>query len=63
MFNSEQLGGILRAILAAAGGSLVAKGVVDAGTATAVSGALVTILTAGWSWYTNKPGTVIAPNA
>ena len=57
--NTEQIAGILRTILAALGGYVVAKGVVDAATYTALSGAAVTIVVALWSYRSNKPGTVI----
>lgn len=49
--TSEMIGGIVRAILASLGGYAVAKGVIDAGMWTAVSGALVTLFTAGWSLW------------
>lgn len=58
--NSDQIGGIVRTVLAAAGGYVIAKGWLDAATFTAISGAVVTIAVALWSWRTNKPGTVIA---
>lgn len=41
--------GVARHLLTAAGGALVAKGVVDAGTAEATIGALVTLIGVGWS--------------
>ena len=58
--NSDQIGGILRALLAAGGGYAAAKGM-DGGTYGLITGAVVTIVTAVWSWYTNKPGTSIPP--
>ena len=61
--NGEQVGGILRTLLAAAGGYIAAKGWLDAATYTAVSGAVVTIFVALWSYKTNAPGTVIPPKA
>lgn len=57
--NADQIGGIVRAVLAAAGGYFVAKGVVDAATMTTIAGALATIIAAAWSAWTNKGGTVI----
>ena len=57
--NSDQVGGLLRAVFAAVGGWAVGKGYVDGATATAVAGGLVTIGVAVWSFYTNKPGTTI----
>lgn len=57
--NTDQVAGIARALLSAAGGWAVGAGYLDSNTATAVAGALVTILTAIWSAYSNRPGTVI----
>jgi glycerol-3-phosphate dehydrogenase len=59
--NADQIGGIVRALLAAASGWAVGHGYLDNNTALALSGAVVTIATAVWSFYTNKPGTVIPP--
>ena len=47
--TNEQLAGIIRTILAALGGALVARGYVDAETATTVGGAITTIAVAIWS--------------
>lgn len=52
--GSDEIGGIVRAILAAVGGILVTKGYIDNATMLAVVGALVTIVTAGWSVYQKK---------
>lgn len=41
--------GILRTLLAAGSGAAVAKGLVDANTAQAAIGALLTLFTTGWS--------------
>lgn len=57
--NTDQVGGLVRAIVAAVGGYFVGKGFLDASTVTMISGVAVTVATAVWSWYTNKPGTVI----
>ena len=58
--NQEQFLGILRAVLAAAGGWAVGKGYIDSNTATAVGGAVVTIAMAAWSMYTNSDSQLIA---
>ena len=58
--NSDQITGILRAVLAAIGGLVAAKGWTDGGTWTIVSGAIVTLLTTGWSIYSNRSGKVIS---
>ena len=47
--SSEQFAGILRAVLAAAGGYVMGKGWADEATVTAIGGALLTIGTAIWS--------------
>lgn len=47
----EVIGGIIRAILAAAAGGLIAKGVIDEATLTAIAGGLATIVVAGWSIF------------
>lgn len=52
--TKEMVWGVARAILAAAGGYLVAKGMVDAGTLETVLGALGTIFAAGWSIWAKK---------
>jgi hypothetical protein len=52
--TTEQFSGILRAVLSAAGGFAVGKGYLDAETATAISGALVTIAVAVWSVRAKK---------
>ena len=57
--TSDQIGGIVRAILAALGGYFVGKGIVDQATVTTIVGAAATIATAVWSLWTNKPGPVI----
>lgn len=47
--NSEEVGGVVRAVVAALGGVAVAKGLTDAGTVTAIAGAAATIAVAVWS--------------
>lgn len=41
--------GIARHLLTAAGGALVARGMIDAGNAEAAIGAVVTLIGIGWS--------------
>lgn len=53
--NGDQLGGILRAILTTLAGFAVAKGWVDNATALSVTGGVVTVIVAVWSWWTNRP--------
>lgn len=45
----DQVQGVLRALLSAAGGWAVGKGYIDGATAEQLGGALVVILTAVWS--------------
>jgi len=47
--SSTEIGGIARALASALGGYLVGKGLVDSETATALGGAVATILVAVWS--------------
>lgn len=47
--NGEQIWGVIRTLLAFAGGFVVSKGYIDDATLTAVLGALGTIFIAGWS--------------
>lgn len=53
--TSEQIAGIIRTILAAGGGYLVSRGWLDNATMMAIVGALVTLITAGWSVWSKKP--------
>jgi hypothetical protein len=51
----EIFGGIVRAVLAAAGGYFIAKGSIDAGMWATISGAVLTLVTAAWSiWSKSK---------
>ena len=53
--NGEQVAGIVRTLLAAASGFVVAKGWFDAATYNAVAGAIGTLIVAGWSFASKKP--------
>ncbi len=46
--------GLARHLLTAAGGALVAKGYVDAGTAETAVGALVALIGVGWSVWEKR---------
>jgi hypothetical protein len=52
--SAEQIWGIVRTILAAAGGWVVAKGYVDNATLQSVIGAIGTLFIAGWSVLSKK---------
>ena len=54
MITTEQVGGIVRAIVAAAGGYFVGQGLIDAETMLTVGGAITTIVVAVWSIYSKK---------
>jgi len=47
--NKNEIYGVVRTILAAAGGVLVGKGYIDSETAVALTGAIATIAAAAWS--------------
>lgn len=52
--TGEALAGIVRAVLAALGGYLVGKGVIDNETANNLAGAAVVIVTGVWSVLNKK---------
>ncbi|MGY3278107.1 Pam3-gp28 family putative phage holin [Bradyrhizobium sp. S3.7.6] len=53
--TGDQIWGIARTILAAAGGYFVAKGYVDTDTMTTILGGVGTVFVAVWSVMTKKP--------
>lgn len=53
--TSDQLGGVVRAMLAMLAGIAVKKGWTDGDSATTIVGGLTELAVAGWSWYTNHP--------
>lgn len=52
--TGEQAAGIARALVAAIGGYLVSKGIVDANTVSAVGGGLATVAAAVWSVWSKR---------
>lgn len=56
--KAEEIWGVVRTILAAAGGYVVAKGYIDDATLTAVLGGLGTIFVAVWSVWAKKRAAV-----
>ena len=50
----EMIGGIVRALLASLGGWLVSAGYIDQSTLQAGIGAVVTLVTIGWSIWAKK---------
>jgi hypothetical protein len=57
--NSDQLGGIVRAIVPPLVAYLVAKGVIPAGAADSIISAAVAVAAAAWSIVSNRTGKVI----
>jgi hypothetical protein len=52
--NADQIASLVRQILTFVGGYLVTKGIVDDGTLVAVVGAIATLASVGWSFFTHK---------
>lgn len=52
--TADQVAGVVRALVAAIGGYLVGKGIVDADTVSAVGGGLATVATAVWSVWSKR---------
>jgi hypothetical protein len=57
--GTDQLTGILRAVIPAFVAYVAGKGWLPADTASDVGAGVVTILAAIWSWKTNRPGTTV----
>jgi hypothetical protein len=55
MMTQDQVGGIVRALVSAAGGSFVGQGLIDAQTMMTLGGAVTTIAVAVWSIYSKRP--------
>lgn len=52
--TSDQIAGVVRALVAAVGGYFVGQGVTDAETVATIGGALATLAVAGWSIYAKR---------
>ena len=59
--NGDQFGGIVRTVVASLVAYGAGKGWFGAETASDIVAAASAVAIAGWSFFTNKPGTVIAP--
>lgn len=59
--TADQVWGIVRTILAAGGGYIVAKGYIDNATLTSILGALGTLFVAGWSIWSNRASKLAVP--
>lgn len=53
--TQDQVGGIVRALVSAAGGYFVGQGLIDAQTMMTLGGAVTTIAVAVWSIYAKRP--------
>lgn len=52
--KSEQVAGVVRAILAGVGGYFVGRGLIDSANVEIIGGAIATIVTAVWSVWSKK---------
>lgn len=52
--TQDQVGGIVRALVSAAGGYFVGQGLIDAQTMMTLGGAVTTLAVAGWSMYAKR---------
>ena len=57
--NADQVGGLVRTIVASLVAYGAGKGWFGAETASDIVAAASAVAIAGWSYFTNKPGTVI----
>ncbi len=57
--TTDQVGGILRAVLAIGVGYAVKQGIIDDATGLAVTAGLVGIGVALWSYWTNRPAKIV----
>ena len=57
--TNDQIGGLIRAILTFLGGLAVGQGWLDNATMITIVGGLVTVGTAIWSFWTNRPAKVV----
>jgi len=57
MVNSDQVGGIIRALVSAIGGYFIGKGTLDASTVAQISGAAATLGVAIWSIFAHQAPT------
>lgn len=58
--DTNQLSGLIRTVLAALGGFVLAKGWVSAETWAWIVGGAATVGPAIWSWFSNRPATIAA---
>lgn len=58
--SADQITGILRAILAALGGFILAKGWVNAENWAWITGGILSVGPVVWSWIANRPASIAA---
>lgn len=58
--TADQITGLLRAILAALGGFILAKGWVSAENWAWITGGMLTVGPAIWTWFANRPASIAA---
>lgn len=58
--DTNQIQGIVRAIMAAIGGFILAKGWVNAETWAWIVGGVATVVPTVWTWFSNRPATIAA---
>lgn len=52
--QKDQINGIVRALVAAAGGYFIGRGMIDSANVEIIGGALATLVTAVWSVWSKK---------
>lgn len=63
MFTMEQFWSLVRTLLQTAGAALVTRGIMDDGTMQMVVGALMTLITTGYSVYIRRKAGLVASAA
>ena len=58
--GSDQITGILRVIMSAAGGYVTGKGLISGEMWNWIAGGALTLGPAAWSWFTNRPASMAA---
>jgi len=59
--TADQIGGIIRALVAAGSAYVIKEGWADANTTAWIGGGIVLLATGAWSWWTNRPQKIVDP--
>lgn len=59
LITADQVGGLVRILLAGVATTAISHGYVDSSTASTIVGGAVGLATAAWSFYTNSPKAMI----